>query len=110
MKILQLSKKFPHPLKDGETIAVYTMSKALSALGAEVSLLSMNTTRHYSNVEKLPSEYDYYKEVHSVDVDNRLKLKDALLNVFSSESYHISRLCKLSLGRFNEWKCLSKQL
>jgi glycosyltransferase involved in cell wall biosynthesis len=91
MKILQLSKKFPHPLKDGETIAIYTMSKALTTLGAEVSLLTMNTTRHYSDVADLPSEYNHYNEVHSVGVDNRLKIKDAFLNLFSKESYHISR-------------------
>ena len=91
MKILQLSKKFPHPLKDGETIAIYTMSKALATLGADVSLLTMNTTRHFSEVADLPPEYNHYQEVHSVMVDNRLKTHEAFLNLFSSESYHISR-------------------
>ena len=33
MKILQLCKKFPFPLKDGESIAVTYLSKAFADLG-----------------------------------------------------------------------------
>ena len=49
MKILQVSKKFPIPSLDGETIAIIEMGKALIDEGCEVSLLTMNTTRHYKN-------------------------------------------------------------
>ena len=57
MKILQLCKKFPYPLKDGEAIAVTYLSKALSELGCEITLLSMNTRKHYSDINKLPHNY-----------------------------------------------------
>lgn len=92
MKILQLCKKFPYPAKDGEAIAVLHMSKALTANGCEVSLLAMNTSRHFVNLQKgLPSELNYYKEVHYVSVDNRIRWIDAFKNLFRKESYHISR-------------------
>jgi polysaccharide biosynthesis protein PslH len=92
MKILQLAKKFPYPSKDGESIAVLHLSKALSINGCDVSLLAMNTSRHFVELnDGIPEELNYYREVHTVDVDNRIKWLDAFKNLFSKDSYHISR-------------------
>lgn len=91
MRILQLCKKFPFPLKDGEVIAITYLAQALHQLGCEISLLSMNTTKHFFDKNTLPKDFNHYKEMHLVDVDNRVKAKDAFLNLFSSQSYHISR-------------------
>lgn len=91
MRILQLCKKFPYPLKDGEAIAVTYLSKALADLGCEITLLSMNTTKHFSDLSQLPTEYNHYKEIHDIDLDNSIKVVDAIKNLFSKESYHVSR-------------------
>ncbi|MEM1325236.1 MAG: glycosyltransferase family 4 protein [Bacteroidota bacterium] len=91
MKILQLCKKFPYPLKDGESLAVTYLSKAIAELGCEVTLLAMNTTKHYFDLAQLPPHYNHYKDIHTVKVDNHLKVKDAFLNLFSTNSYHVSR-------------------
>lgn len=91
MKILQLCKKFPYPLKDGETIAVSYLSKALSQLGCEITLLCMNTSKHYTEVENIPQDYNHYKAIHFVDVDNAITPLGAISNLFSKESYHVSR-------------------
>ena len=91
MKILQLCKKFPFPLKDGESIAITNLSKALNELGCDVSLLCMNTVKHYFDVNELPEDFNHYSSIHEVKLDNELKVKDAFLNLFSKESYHISR-------------------
>ena len=91
MKILQLCKKFPFPLKDGESIAITNLSKALNELGCDVSLLSMNTKKHYFDISQLPEDFDHYSSIHEVKLDNELKVKDAFLNLFSKDSYHISR-------------------
>ncbi len=91
MRILQLCKKFPYPLKDGESIAVTGLSRALNSAGAEITLLAMNTSKHYVEITNTPSELEHYKEIHTVSIDNRIKLRDAFLNLFSSESYHVSR-------------------
>jgi len=91
MKILQLCKKFPYPLKDGESIAITYLSKALHELGCEVTLLSMNTTKHFYDIASLPEAYNHYTAIHTVLVDNRIRWQDALFNLFSSKSYHVSR-------------------
>jgi glycosyltransferase involved in cell wall biosynthesis len=91
MKILQLSKKFPYPLKDGESLAISYLSKAYHQLGAEVSLLAMNTTKHPFSLHQVPEEYDQYAAIHSVRVDNHLRWQDAFRNLFTRASYHISR-------------------
>ena len=91
MKILQLCKKFPYPLKDGESIAVTYQSKAFHEFGCEITLLAMNTTKHYTKIGKLPNGFNHYKEIHVTDIDNRVKVLKAFVNIFSSKSYHISR-------------------
>lgn len=91
MKILQLCKKFPYPLKDGESIAVTYLARALKELGAEMHLLAMNTTKHYFDLEKLPDNYNHYQSIRAVDLDNRLKVSGALMNLFEGSSYHVSR-------------------
>lgn len=91
MRILQLCKKFPYPLKDGEAIAITHLSKALCELGCELTLLSMNTKKHYFDIRTLPKSFNHYKAIYFSDIDNELKAKDAFLNLFSSDSYHISR-------------------
>ena len=91
MKILQLSKKFPFPLKDGESIAITNLAKAFDALGSAVTLLAMNTSKHWFDPSLLPVGFDHYQSVHAVDVDNRIKPAAAFRNLFSKRSYHIER-------------------
>ncbi len=91
MKILQLCKKFPYPLKDGESIAVTYLSKAMVDLGNEVTLLSMNTTKHYADVDALKDEINHYKNIYVTDLDNSVNPIDAFVNLFTKESYHVSR-------------------
>jgi hypothetical protein len=91
MRILQLCKKFPFPLKDGESIAVTYLSNALHEQGCEITLLSMNTTKHYTDISQLPEEFNHYKEIHVTSLDNSLSVIDAFKNLFSKDSYHVSR-------------------
>lgn len=91
MRILQLTKKFPFPIKDGEVIAIHNLSSSYKALGAELTLLCMNTAKHYFKIADLPKDYQVYKAIHAVDVDSSVKPIDAFLNLFTNESYHISR-------------------
>ncbi|MFT4685066.1 MAG: glycosyltransferase involved in cell wall biosynthesis [Neolewinella sp.] len=91
MKLLLLTKKFPYPLKDGESQAIHGLSKSLSELGCEVSLLAMNTTKHYFAGTELPEKMAHYHEVRTVTVDNEISPLDALGNLVRGTSYHISR-------------------
>lgn len=91
MRVLQLCKKFPYPLKDGESIAVTYFSQAMYSLGATYDLLSMNTSKHYCEVAELPASFNHYRQVWTVDIDNRIKPLAALGNLFSHKSFHIER-------------------
>lgn len=91
MKILQLCNKFPYPLKDGAAIAVTYLAKAFAALGSEVTLLTMNTSKHWFDISQLPPAFDHYESIHEVYVDNRIRPLPALRSLLSKRSYHIER-------------------
>lgn len=91
MKILLLTKKFPYPLKDGESQAIHGLSKSLAELGCSVSLLAMNTSKHFFSGTELPEAMQHYQEVRTVSVCNQLGPVDALKNLMRGTSYHISR-------------------
>ncbi len=91
MKILQLCKKFPFPLRDGESLAVTYLAKALDQMGCEVTLLAMNTTKHPVDVSQIRNQLPHYHSVHHTILDNEVKPLHAFLNLFSSDSYNISR-------------------
>ncbi len=91
MKILQLCRKFPYPLKDGESIAVTYLAKGYHELGAELTLLSFNTIKHFYKVEDLPRTFNHYKAIQTVYLNNHPEPIGAFFNLFSNKSYHISR-------------------
>ncbi len=91
MRILQLCKKFPYPLRDGESIAVIGLSQSLHQQGCEISLLAMNTSKHFYKMDKRPGHLDHFRRIETVEVDNRVRLLPAFHNLFSSDSYHICR-------------------
>ncbi len=92
MRILQLCHKFPYPLKDGGAIAVTYLAKAYAALGHEVTLLSMNTSKHWFDLSTLPPDFNHYVAMHAVFVENHIRPLAALRNLFfSKKSYHVER-------------------
>lgn len=99
MKILQLCKKFPFPLNDGESIAVTFLAQAMKTCGAKLTLLSMNTRKHFFDLDTLPASFSHYEAIHTIEIDNRLKPVDAFCNLFSKDSYHISRFISLEFEK-----------
>ena len=91
MKVLFLCKKFPYPLKDGESIAISNLCKELKTMGCDISLLCMNTTKHYMDPQALPPAYDYFTKIHYVDIDNTVTPWKAMASIMSGESFHIRR-------------------
>lgn len=92
MRILQLCKKFPFPLRDGESMAIRSLARGLWSHGAELDLLSFNTTKHWVGVdESVLGCLDHYSKVDWVPLDNEVRPVDMFLNLFSSESYNIAR-------------------
>lgn len=91
MRILQLCKKFPYPLNDGESIAVTFLAKALRDLGHEVTLLSMNTKKHYFDLAQLPADFDHYQDIETSYLDNSVNYLNIFKNLFTKDSFHVIR-------------------
>src|SRR5688572_18272269 len=91
MKVLFLCKKFPYPLKDGESIAVSNLCKELKLQGCDITLLCMNTSKHYVDPRKLPSDYNCFSKIHTVDLDNSVTPWRAMASLVSGDSFHVTR-------------------
>ncbi len=91
MNILLLCNRVPYPVNDGWTIAVYNMIKGLAKTGNKVTVLCFNTKKHYYPEAKLPQELLDSCELHTVYLDTDVKPIAAFFNLFSSQSYHITR-------------------
>ena len=92
-KVLQVCKKVPFPLKDGESIAVRAIAKSLHELGSQVTLLTLNTSKHFVEEKSAVEGMPYYEVIHFVPQDNKITLWGAFSNLLSSEPFHISRFC-----------------
>lgn len=91
IEILQICKKIPWPLKDGEAIAITHLSQTLAAQGIRMDLLSMNTTKHFVKPDGIEIVLPHYNQITIVPIDNRLRWSGLLLNLFQNSSYHITR-------------------
>lgn len=91
MRILLITNRVPFPADGGYAIVVHNTIQALLNLGCSVHLFSLNTTKHYVNVKEIDDPVLEKIKFHQYKIDNRVKAKDAFLNLFSQESYNISR-------------------
>ena len=81
----------PIPQTDGGAIAMYNMSKGFLESGVDLSIFSYNTSKHYCDLIKAQDEVFNSERTQTAFIDNNLKPIDAFKNLFSSESYHVSR-------------------
>lgn len=91
MNILQLSNKFVYPPKDGGAIGIFNYTKAFSGLGCQVTMLAMNTSKHYYDVKNLPAEIQQLADFITVDVNNNLNVFSAFIKLLQNRSYNIER-------------------
>ena len=92
MKILQLANKFPYPSKDGGSIATLSFSKAVAELGHEVTVLAMNTTKHYTDLDAVPVDLKKAIEFIGVPVNTDIRPIPLLANyIFSRFPYNAER-------------------
>lgn len=92
MRILQICKKAPWPLTDGESIAVNALSLVYSAEGHEVDLLYMNTAKHFRSEQEVRSGLTQYHNISFCHVDNTSSPLAIIKNLISHEPYHVSRI------------------
>ncbi len=91
MKVLQICNKPPFPPADGGAIAMGNMTRCLVMNGYEVTVLSMVSFKHESVERDFPEALRQKVKLHFAPVDLRLKPVNAMLNLFSTRSYHAER-------------------
>ncbi len=90
MRILQVCKKFPFPVKDGEGVAVRALAQGLREAGCTVDLLSFNTSKHRIK-DPQKADLPHYGSISSCDLDNDVTWWDASMSFFRKGSYHVNR-------------------
>ncbi|OYU94539.1 MAG: glycosyl transferase family 4 [Bacteroidetes bacterium B1(2017)] len=95
MNILQITNRFPWPLKDGGALGYFNFTKGYHQAGVNLTLASLNTEKHYITYDELPDHVKEMADIHLTYIDNTVKPWDAFVNLFSSKSYHVERfICK----------------
>ncbi len=90
-KVLILFNRVPYPLNNGGAMAMFNIVKEYAEQNFEVHILSMNTSKHFVPERKVQSVFDSYAKVEFVYVDNRVTFIGLLQNLFSQNSYILSR-------------------
>lgn len=92
MRILVLSNKMPYPRSDGGSIATLNLSLSLAQLGHEITILAMNTAKHFFPIENVPAEIKNKIGLIGVDVQARISILGAVKNLlFSKNAYTAER-------------------
>ena len=92
MRILQIANKFPYPAKDGGSIATLNLSRALSSQGHQVTVLAINTSKHYTDPATVPSELSDAIRFISVAVNTDIRILSLIRNfLYSSLPYNAER-------------------
>ncbi|MCX2482318.1 glycosyltransferase family 4 protein [Pedobacter sp. MR2016-24] len=91
MKTLILSNRVPFPPNSGYPIVVYNTIKGLLKLDVDITLFSINTNKHRIDVDDIYDPVFESIKFHSFDIDTEVNLMGAFLNIFSNESYNVSR-------------------
>jgi glycosyltransferase involved in cell wall biosynthesis len=92
MYILQIANKFPYPPKDGGSIATLSLSRSFASLGHHVTVLAINTSKHFSDPALIPAELTKLIRFISVPVDTDIRIPQILMNfLFSNKPYNAER-------------------
>lgn len=90
MKILFLSHRIPWPLKDGGALAIHNNLKGFLDAGHEVKFFCLNPKKDQTSLAGVP-DYFLKAQAEALPIDTDLSSFQAFINLFGSESYHVSR-------------------
>jgi len=105
MKILFVCSKPPYPPVDGGAIATYRLVSGLANLGHDITILSMNTLKHWVNYEKFPDEIKKSYDWNLVRIDTKIRPFKVFANLILSKlPYNLERFISIEFA--NELKLL----
>jgi glycosyltransferase involved in cell wall biosynthesis len=85
MKVLQLSQKTFYPPKDGGSKAAYHVGKGLAQNGCDVYALTINSSKHYVDVDPYMDELSEFKVFESVYHNTDVSSAKMVRNLFFSD-------------------------
>ncbi|TCC93263.1 glycosyltransferase [Pedobacter frigiditerrae] len=91
MKILFLTGRVPFPPNSGYPIVVYNTVKGLLTLETEITLFSINPTKDHIDVDDIYDPVFDQINFHSFSLDIDVNVWGAFFNIFSNQSYNVSR-------------------
>ena len=98
MRVLILTNKMPYPPRDGGSIASLSLALSLCQNKNHVEILSMNTSKHYTELSSIPKEITNKVKIHAVKINTDTSIFKALTNlVFSSQPYNAQRFISKNL-------------
>lgn len=97
MKILQISPQIPYPPDSGGKISIWGITKYLSQLGHQITLVSYYDESY--DVEKYNALKNYCEPIF-IKHNTRNNILKAIVNLFSSVPYNISKYYCKSLENF----------
>jgi glycosyltransferase involved in cell wall biosynthesis len=91
VKVLILTNRVPFPPNSGYPIVVYNTIKGLLKLGVEITLFSLNTNKHRVDTDDIYDPVFEQIKFHVFHLDTEVNVWGALSNLFSDQSYNVSR-------------------
>ncbi|MET3113408.1 glycosyltransferase involved in cell wall biosynthesis [Pedobacter sp. CG_S7] len=91
MKVLILTYRVPFPPNSGYPIVVYNTIKGLLKLNVDVTLFSINTSKNPVDVDDIYDPVFENIKFHSFAIDTDINYWGMFRNIFSNESYNVSR-------------------
>lgn len=91
MKVLILTYRVPFPPNSGYPIVVYNTIKGLLKLDAEITLFSINGSKNKVDIDDIYDPVFEQIGFHSYNIDTEVNIWGAFFNIFSNQSYNVSR-------------------
>lgn len=91
MNILLLCNKSPYPPSEGGPMAMNSVITGLLEAGHTVKVMAFNSNKYHVDADSIPEDYHQKTRIEFIDINLKLKLKEAFKNLFSDESYHVKR-------------------
>ena len=99
MNILLLCNKSPFPPSEGGPMAMNSIVTGLLEAGHRVKVMAFNSEKYHVDINSIPEDYRKKTKIEFIDIELKIKVKEAFKNLFSDESYHVQRFVS---EKFNE--------
>lgn len=91
MRGLILCNKTPFPPDDGSSVAIQRICEGLHSAGADLSMLCINTKKHFKDPASLNPEILKKYKIQTVFRDTDIGMMGLVLNLFTGTTYFSSR-------------------